>query len=153
MKFNDVILGAVFIIAGLLIISHANTFPEMPGQMVGPSTFPTLIGSGFLLGGILIAIQYFKSRKKTPFIAVNEGWLKKARILSFSVVIVGGMLFALWIETVGFVLGGILLVTALLWLEGHRKPFMLGIAATFVMLVYYLLSHQLRVPLPSGSFI
>lgn len=153
MKFNDAILGIVFILFGLLIIYHANTFPEMPGQMVGPSTFPTLIGSGFLLGGILIAIQHFRSSKKAPLITINEGWFKKARILSFSVVIVGSMLYAVWIESIGFILGGIILVIALLWLEGHRKPFILGVSAVFVMLVYYLLSHQLHVPLPSGSFI
>ncbi|MGP9568762.1 tripartite tricarboxylate transporter TctB family protein [Halomonas sp. AOP5-B2-8] len=153
MRLNEALLGAVFILAGLLIIFHANTFPGMPGQMVGPSTFPTIIGSGFFLGGILIAIKYFKERKKTSLLTVNKGWLKKKRILSSLVVIVGSMLFAFWIEEIGFVLGGVVLATTLLWLEGHRKPLILGCAVAFVMLVYYLLSHQLRVPLPSGPFI
>lgn len=153
MKFNDIVIGIAFVLIGALAVFQARTFPAMPGQMVGPSTFPTIIGCGFLIGGAILIAKYMLAGEAAPLLVANQGWLKKKRVLGFLLLMLGSLVFAIWIEEIGFVPGGIILALALLWLEGYRQPLILGCAALFVVVVYYLLSQQLNVPLPAGPFI
>ncbi|MFI0473203.1 tripartite tricarboxylate transporter TctB family protein [Halomonas sp. HMF6819] len=153
MKANDIVIGAMFILLGLLTVFQARTFPSMAGQMVGPSTFPTLIGSGLSVGGAVLILKQLLAGERAPLVIANSGWFKTKRVLSFALLFVGSLVFAIWIEEIGFVIGGAILAIALLWLENYRKPLILGFAALFVVVVYYLLSQQLNVPLPTGLFI
>ena len=51
----DRITGCLVAALGLLAVWGASRLPAMPGQQVGPSAFPTLIGVGLVVTGALIA--------------------------------------------------------------------------------------------------
>ena len=46
MTFSDRLSGLLLIALGLAVAGHARTFPPMPGQDIGPSLFPTIVGVG-----------------------------------------------------------------------------------------------------------
>ena len=51
MKLGDAASGLLSAMLGVAVVLHARTFPPMPGQPVGPSLFPILIGAGLLVAG------------------------------------------------------------------------------------------------------
>src|SRR5215212_6052718 len=56
MHVSDRISGAAVTFLGLLTIVGAIQLPPMPGQDVGPSAFPIVIGIGLGISGLLIAL-------------------------------------------------------------------------------------------------
>ena len=52
MKFSDKLVGMALVAFGLWVLLTARGFPQLPGQMIGPGTFPTLLGSLCALGGL-----------------------------------------------------------------------------------------------------
>lgn len=56
MNLSDRTTGLVLVGLGVLAWSGASRLPPMAGQAVGPSVFPTVIGAGLCLCGILIAL-------------------------------------------------------------------------------------------------
>ena len=46
MKINDAIWGALLLLLSVAILIHIQSFPNIPGQKVGPSLFPGFIAVG-----------------------------------------------------------------------------------------------------------
>ncbi len=44
MKFNDILIAAIFLILAVTVVVSAQGFPPSPGQPVGPALFPTVVG-------------------------------------------------------------------------------------------------------------
>ena len=60
---------------GLLVAGYAQTFPPMPGQNIGPSLFPTVIGIGLALAGGVLAVSGLK-RRDTPWLEI-DAWARR----------------------------------------------------------------------------
>ena len=60
------------------------------------------------------------------------------------------ILFVAMVETVGFLLTGSLLLSALIWRLGGRPRVALTVAVIIVPVVYQVFAHWLKVPLPRG---
>ena len=54
MKFNDALLGIVFLALSVAVLVTLQGFPKIPGQSIGPGAFPGLIA--ILLAGCSIAL-------------------------------------------------------------------------------------------------
>ena len=54
MKLDDTILGAVLLLFAGLVVGHARSFPTLAGMTVGPDLFPTIIGGGLALCGLVL---------------------------------------------------------------------------------------------------
>nr|MBA2601996.1 tripartite tricarboxylate transporter TctB family protein [Acidobacteriota bacterium] len=55
MRLNDMLTGLLILVIGAMVAGYAQTFPSMPGQSVGPSLFPTVIGIGFIFLGAALS--------------------------------------------------------------------------------------------------
>ncbi|UOA29102.1 tripartite tricarboxylate transporter TctB family protein [Pseudosulfitobacter sp. DSM 107133] len=148
MKFHDTAIGAVLVVFGVWVTVTAWGFPKLTGQPVGPGTFPILLGGLCTIGGAVIALRGLGSG--APFAALHAGWRCPERALAAIVAIGGAFVLALTFETVGFPLGGSLLMVAIYLAAGYRNPGWIVFSVGFVTTVHLLLTRFLQVPLPSG---
>ncbi|SDW67826.1 tripartite tricarboxylate transporter TctB family protein [Roseicitreum antarcticum] len=148
MKFHDSIIGAMLIICGLWVVWTASGFPRLTGQPIGPGTFPVVLGSLCVLGGIGIGVQGLLSGGALA--QISPHWRRPDRIASVIVVVAGTALLAATFETVGFPLGGSLLLVALFVTSGKRHPAYIALAIGFVVTVHLVMSRLLQVPIPAG---
>jgi putative tricarboxylic transport membrane protein len=159
MHVSDRISGAAVTFLGLLTIVGAIQLLPMPGQDVGPSAFPIVIGIGLGISGLLIALgigHRFEEEAQADLAAIEpetmlagaEGharsawraWIPPALLLVY-VTVVG---------QVGFVPTAALLILVASLALGARLRLALPMALLAPFVVHLLFAKLLRVPLPVG---
>lgn len=149
MKLHDSLIGLILIAFGSWVLWQAQGFPAMPGQIIGPSTFPTFLGCMCTLGGVLLVWQGRRT-SKGELVWIHDGWRIGSRIACVAVAVFGTLLLAVTFEKVGFPVGGTLLLSALFYAAGYNSPKWVAVAAVFVLTVHLIMTRLLYVPLPSG---
>lgn len=149
MKVHDSVIGALLFAFGLWVLATAWSYPEMPGQSIGPGTFPSVLGALFMAGGVLLAITGLRERGM-GLVMIDPGWRFPARFAAAILATAGVVVFAAVFETVGFPIGGFVLLTALFILSGYRSPTWIAASAVFVLAVHLTMTRLLYVPLPAG---
>lgn len=148
MKIHDSVIGAVLVMFGAWVALTASGFPRLTGQPIGPGTFPVVLGTLCALGGAVMVVAGLRSG--AAIAALHPGWRRPDRLLTALVMIVGTGVLAAQFETVGFPLGGSLLLAVFFLVSGKRHPVWIAVAVVFVCLVHVLLTRFLQVPLPPG---
>lgn len=157
MQLSDRFTGAGIALLGAIVFAAARQLPPMPGQQIGPSVFPSVIGLALALCGVLIAFGIGKSFEALdadePMGAVGEspveagkpapGWtvLVPVALLLFYVAAVG---------TVGFVLVASVMVLVMALTLGARLKVALLLALLAPPFVHLIFAKLLRVPLAAG---
>ncbi len=149
MRIHDTLIGAFFLVLGAYIIFEAVRFPAMPGQVVGPGTFPMIFGTVFLVGGLIVG-RTGLAQGFSQLVDLNEGWRHPDRLIAALVATVGTLVFAAFFDQIGFILGALALMLTLYVLLGHRTWLWLISPFIFVGVVYYAMARLLLVPLPTG---
>jgi putative tricarboxylic transport membrane protein len=150
-RVNDAVIGVVLVLFALAMIVYTRTFPAMPGQDYGPALFPTLIGIGFIICGvILIASGLLRLRIEPLF--TGGAWLRSPHhLIDFLAVIAGLGLYILISDWLGFIPTAFLLLFGWLVLFRGGKPVSsAAIALGATLVVDYAFSDLLLVPLPPG---
>jgi len=86
MKLGDAFSGLAIVLVGLAIVAYTVRFPAMPGQAIGPSAFPMMIGIGLTLLGVALTVTGTWTPRgwRVEF----EEWIHKPRmVLNFALVI------------------------------------------------------------------
>ena len=149
MKLNDALGGLVIAAFGIAIVAHARTFPSMPGQSVGPSLFPTLIGIGSILCGMLLIVSWLR-RRGAPWIEVDP-WVRRPRmVLNFGLVFVDLVFYALVVGRLGFFITAVIFLSVLMLAFGVPRARILPLAMAVMLAIHYAFYSLLRVPLPWG---
>ena len=148
MKFNDAVLGAVFLALSIAVLVTIQAYPKIPGQSIGPAAFPGLIA--FLLAGCSIALIWRGFRGKTPLVAVGA-WLGSPRHVQNFLIATGSLVFyVLAADKIGFLVCGTIILLAL-FLTLRVRPLLACVLALIVPVVIHLIFYKLlRVPLPWG---
>jgi putative tricarboxylic transport membrane protein len=149
MKVHDSLIGVLLFAFGLWVLTTAQGYPQMPGQSIGPGTFPSVLGALFMGGGVLLVIAGLRERS-AGLVIVDPGWRYPARFAAAILATAGAVVFAMVFETVGFPLGGFVLLTALFILSGYRNLTWIAVSAVFVLAVHLTMTRLLYVPLPAG---
>lgn len=149
MRIHDGLLGLFFLLLGGFVIWQSSTFPSMPGQAIGPDTFPTIFGVLFIVGGLIIGRSGLAAASGR-LLELNEGWRHPERAIAALIAVVGTLVLAFFFEEIGFVIGCAVLMIALYILLGHRSPIWIAVSIIFVGVVYYGMAKLLLVPLPLG---
>jgi putative tricarboxylic transport membrane protein len=133
------------------MIWYTRTFPAMPGQDYGPALFPTLIGLGFIVTGVILIVSGLRRRRVEPLFGGGE-WLRSGpHIINFLAVVGGLLLYIVASDWLGFILTSLLLLFVWLVLFRGGKPISsLAIALAVTLAVNYAFSQLLLVPLPLG---
>ena len=149
MRSSDLVTGLLLLAGGLTIAGYAQTFPPMPGQDVGPSLFPTIIGAGLALAGGGLAASGLKQRG-TRWLEVEQ-WARlpraRARVGLVIVTLIG---YTALVEPLGFIITGVLLLAVLFAAFGVRWAWSVPLALGVPLAIHYGFSTVLRVPLPRG---
>jgi putative tricarboxylic transport membrane protein len=147
-KFNDAILGGVFLALSIAVLVNIQGFPNIPGQKIGPGAFPGLIA--LLLAGCSVALIWKGIRSQTPLVAVGA-WLGSPRHVRNFLLTVGALVFyILAADKLGFLICGALILVSLL-LALRVKPLLALVLALVLPVVIHLIFYKLlRVPLPWG---
>lgn len=134
---------------GILVVAYARTFPPMPGQPVGPGLFPTVIGSGFILFGLGLAIGGARADHGRSF--ELDDWTTRPRMVANFAVVVGSLVFyALVVDWLGFFITSIIFLVALFATFGVATRRILPLAVAVTLVIHYGFYTLLRVPLPWG---
>ena len=57
MKLNDAVWGALLLLLGAVLLVHVRSFPNIPGQQVGPALFPGILAAGLATCGALLVLK------------------------------------------------------------------------------------------------
>lgn len=150
MRLNDVILGALVLVLGLAVVVGSQMLPAMPGQDVGPSLFPTIIGAGFIVCGGYIALRGRDEWRVQPPVSLDI-WRGDRRKVVAVVWLVGGMVvYIAAFDWVGFILLSMVYVGGLMLVLGVRPLPAVGWSLGMTFFVFELFTRMLYVPLPGG---
>ena len=150
MKFNDAILGLVFLGLSVAVLVTIQSFPKIPGQSIGPGAFPGLIA--VLLAGCSLALIWrgWRERRSQHLVAVGA-WLASPRHVRNFAVAVGALVFYIVAaDRLGFLICGALILLALFLALRVRPALALGLALILPVVVHLIFYKLLRVPLPWG---
>lgn len=150
MRFHDTIVGVFLMLLGGFILQQASGFPQMPGQSIGPGTFPTVFAVAFILGGGVIAFQGWRTARAARAIALNPGWRSRDRFAATAIALLGALALVSFFDVIGFPIGAGLLLSALYLALGHRSPIWIAVSFAFAGVLYYGMAKLLFVPLPLG---
>jgi putative tricarboxylic transport membrane protein len=149
MKLGDAASGLLSAMLGVAVVLHARTFPPMPGQPVGPSLFPILIGAGLIVAGAGLILAALR-RPLSEFVEFDS-WARRPRMLAnFALVIADLLFYALAVDRLGFLVTAVLFLSVLFLAFGVRRARILPLAAAVTLVIHYGFYTLLRVPLPWG---
>ena len=152
MKFNDAILGAVFLALAAAVFWQAQSMPRLSGQPYGAGTFPTVIAAMLAAGGVWLTVAGVRARG-VPAVAVAP-WLRRpgavVRVLAVPGFVV---IYALFSRQVGFPLLVPPLLAAFLWITTGRPLLSVVLAVVATAAIWVLFARVLMVPLPLGVLV
>lgn len=154
MKFNDSVIGLVAMLFGVAVFLRASTFPNAGGLDYGASLFPSIIGIGFVISGLVMVWKGVRARRVSGQRWVQFGeWARSPRnIVSMLLVPVSIAFYMAFAANLGFFITSLLILVAfMLWLRVHWISALL-IAVVATLFIDVVFAKFLLVPLPYGLF-
>jgi len=149
MRTSDLTTGLILMAGGLAVAGYAQTFPPMPGQSIGPSLFPTVLGVGLALVGAALAASGLK-RRDTPWLVLDD-WTRSPRALARVGLVLGALIaYTAVVDRLGFLITGTLLLSILFTGFGVRRRAIGLLAIGVTVAIHSCFYTGLGVPLPWG---
>jgi putative tricarboxylic transport membrane protein len=149
MRTSDLTTGLIVMAGGLAVAAYAQTLPPMPGQPIGPSLFPTVIGVGLALAGAALALSGLTQRD-TRWLELHTWTRTPGALARVTLVIVALIAYTLIVDALGFLITGVLFLSVLFAAFGTRRAWILPIAIGVTVAIHYAFYTVLGVPLPWG---
>jgi putative tricarboxylic transport membrane protein len=149
-RFNDALLGIVFLALSVAVLVTIQGYPKIPGQSIGPGAFPGLVA--LLLAGCSVALIWrgWRERSSQPLVAMGA-WLSSPRHLLNFLVATGALAFyVLASDKLGFLICGPIILLALFLTLRVRPLAAVGLAVVLPIVIHLIFYKLLRVPLPWG---
>lgn len=153
---KDCIGGGIFAVLGVVIWVFTLQFPTLDGGHPGPSLFPRVLATLFILFGAIVFRTGWRTRvPKTPSPAEDDKGEnviitgKENYFNAVFVIILIGAFIGLS-KVLGFIIVGGAVLFALMWKLRVRPMKSLIISAAVICFIYSVFAKILRVPLPHG---
>jgi putative tricarboxylic transport membrane protein len=151
MRFNDAVLGLVFLALAAFIILSAAGFHTPPGQKFGPGFFPTIVASVMGIAAIGLVVKGLLARRDGGRLVDLDPWVSRPRLLLHGVSVFAFLVgYLLLSERLGFLIVAPLLLWALIWLLWGHPVIALAIAVGSSFCIHQFFVQVLLVPLPWG---
>jgi putative tricarboxylic transport membrane protein len=150
MRVNDAILGALFLAFGGALIATAQTFPPMHGQPYGASTFPTVVGAGFVVLSLFLILSGIGSWRETAGVTLSEWGRSPAAWLRLALIVALVLAYIVFSKDLGFLIAGAAVLFGMLLTFRTGPLIALAVAVAAVLVVQQVFGGLLRVPLPRG---
>ena len=151
MKISDTMVGAGFVAAGALIIAGTLNYPSLDAGPPGPSLFPRILGGLMAAFGGLVSLKGIRARDVGDDVDLLHLY-RNPSFINAMFVLVGVAAYILFVEKMGFLITGALLLFVVMWRLKVPPLRALLVAAMFNGVVYFLFVKIMRVPLPLGLF-
>jgi putative tricarboxylic transport membrane protein len=150
MKFNDALSGAALLALALAILFNVRSFPNIPGQNIGPGAFPGLLASLLAVCSVALIWRGLRQVQRDRWLEFGV-WLKSPYHLRNFLVTVACLLFyILASDALGFIPSAILILLAMFLALRVRPRTALLVAVGATFLIHTVFYKGLRVPLPWG---
>ena len=151
MKINDAVWGALLLALSAAVLVAIRSFPNIPGQNIGPGAFPGLIAVALAGCALILVVRGVRDLRAGGRLVVLGAWLRSPRhVVNFLLACAAIVFYLVAVNRLGFLVTATLLLLAL-FLQLRVKPWlaaMVALAAAFAIhLAFYKL---LRVALPWG---
>jgi putative tricarboxylic transport membrane protein len=141
-------VGLLLAVLALAVLWSARAFPDVPGQKLGASFLPTLVGAGLLLCGLGLTVRSLRQRAYA-----HEAGEEAAPAEHFgsSAVVIGAVVAYIGLsERVGFLFIAPVCLLAVFLALRVRWQVSVAWALGGTVLVHLVFYKLLRVPLPWG---
>jgi putative tricarboxylic transport membrane protein len=150
MKFHDTLSGAALLLLALAILFNISSFPNIPGQNIGPAAFPGLLAGLLALCAVLLMLKGLRSSQPQPWLALGE-WMRSGYHLRNFFVTVGCLVFYILVSDVlGFLICAVAVLAVMFWALQVRGRWIAPLAIGITLLIHTIFYKGLRVPLPWG---
>lgn len=149
MRFSDTTIGAVFLLAGVLLAWYSFTLPAIPGQDYGAATFPILIALGLVTCSARLLYTGIRQGNE-PLVFLSHEVRNPRRLAGVVATLLLVLFYIFFVQLVGFIPTAIIITLSLfLILKVYPlKAVILAILAAFVC--DFIFRTMLLVPLPFG---
>jgi putative tricarboxylic transport membrane protein len=145
-RTSDFYSGLTTLLTGLGVVIVAARIPDPGHDVIGPGAFPMVLGVVLAVCGVAILLASLPACRAPE--AQRSRWPVLIAILALLIV------YAVTLDSVGFVPGTAAFVIGSLLLLGVRKPFELASASVGISIsVYIIFSLLLDVKLPTGHLL
>jgi len=150
MKFHDTLSGAVLLLLALAILFNVSSFPNIPGQNIGPAAFPGLLAGLLAVCAVLLMLKGLRTQRYQPWIVLGK-WMRSGYHLRNFFVTVGCLLFyILASDALGFLICSVMVLAVMFWALQVRGRLIFPLAIGITLLIHTIFYKGLRVPLPWG---
>ncbi len=149
MRLSDAATGAVVTVLGIAVVAYSRTFPPMPGQTIGPSLFPTVIGYGLLALGAALVFSRGRDRD-AAWVALDDWMGTRSSVAKFTLVISVLVFYVAALDRLGFFITSFIFVGVLCFAFGVPRKQIIPISLGVPFVIHYAFYSLLRVPLPWG---
>lgn len=154
---RDGVIGAAATVLGIAIVAIAQGTSHTFHAGYGPALFPTLIGAGMVICGVVIGVRAaIRPAQAIPrdMTAGPPGPEDRTRALIGVGAVLGSVLFYyLFAGLLGFLITATVIMAGLMWLIWGRPLTSLLIAFASAFLFMQIFAGALRVPLPWGPLL
>ncbi len=153
MKFNDIVWGALLVLFAGALFVHAQGFPTIPSQKVGPSALPMALAVGLAVCGGLLFLRGLRERnagRGGTWAELPAWFASRSHVRGISVLVGVNLLYLLAVDRLGFVVTGTIYLAALMAVLRVRASRAIPAAVVMTLLIHYCFYKLLRVPLPWG---
>ena len=151
MKINDAVWGALLLALSAAVFFAIRSFPNIPGQNIGPGAFPGLIAAALAGCAAILVVRGVLELRAGGRLVVLGAWLRSPRhVVNFLLTCAAIAFYVLAVQRLGFLVTATLLLLAL-FLQLRVKPWLAVAAALAATVVIHLAFYKLlRVNLPWG---
>lgn len=140
---SDRLIGVLFALVALAVFWVTLSIPSTPGQEFGAALYPRSVSIGLaFVSALLIISCKEKVSQPTP----QQGHWGLGAVFT-----VGGLVFYIVsVDTLGFIICSIIILSALLWIYKTKSLIIIPIAVFGALLIHTIFYKFLHVPLPWG---
>jgi putative tricarboxylic transport membrane protein len=153
-KLNDAVWGALLFLFSVAVLLHVRSFPNIPGQNVGPALFPGVLAVAMAVCAVLLVANGLKARAQDgerSRWAELDGWTGSRPHFAAFVAVVGvNVFYILLVDKLGFIITGSIYLAVLFLVFRVRAKLVVPLAIVLTLCIHYAFYKLLRVPLPWG---
>ena len=150
MRLHDSVLAALFFVLAVAVVVTARGFPPSPGQPVGPGLFPTVVGVCLALASVGLFVRSLRMAGPRTWLDFAPELRRPRLLMGFVLAPLAVLFYLLASERIGFLPCSLVILLALFTAYGVRPRVGVPVAVGMSLVIYFLFSRLLSVPLPPG---
>jgi putative tricarboxylic transport membrane protein len=147
-KLNDAVWGVLLLALAAAVLWSTRSFPNIPGQTIGPSAFPALLA--WILAGCAVALIVRGIRERAPAIELGEWLSSPSHIVNLLLTIAGLVFYIVAADRLGYLITAVTILLVLLLKLGVKARVAVPTAIAVVFVIHLVFYKVLRVTLPWG---